>query len=158
MVRPSLPYQGIARRTKEFLNIPEGVEPWYERDIDVFATIQESPQTEEDSMGIGGYDIIIPTKYSAQKSLSICTEIIKQFWLDCIAEDGSLSPLMHQMFIYKNKEAYESWKKDGGIPENQNSMIDLLAEEGTNELTCVVGDDKEPETALILDIIRKALK
>jgi hypothetical protein len=173
MVRPSLPYQGIARRIQTFPNDPNYIEPSYERDIDVSATIQND-SVENNSMEIGGVDIIIPTQFQAKQSLKICISIIEHIWKDCTIVFQGLGSffepgeddILHEIFIYKTDKDFVSWCKDGRTPENQSSMIHLLSKNYKhhpdsvyhfNELTCVVGD-KDPELALIIESIRKGLE
>ena len=177
MIRPSLPYQGLARKSKEYLeNLLQGTEPSYERDIDVSATVQNQDTSIEtvDTTGImeiGGFDIIIETDFPAKAALKKAIEIIEGIWKDCSIEFLALESFfapgedneLHEVFVYKTEQDIVSWSKNGCTPENKNCMIHLLSKNykhqkfTPNELTCVIGDDKDPELCLIVENIRKGL-
>jgi hypothetical protein len=113
---------------------------------------------------ISGTDIIIK---SNQKNLiykTIC--IISEIWKNLIIQDGfckicdknlkSDFEQLNEFIIYKDLEVLNSYLSKGIISINNNKILSLFKVD--NELTIVVGDLNNEETAFILEKLSKAIR
>ena len=53
-----------------------------------------------------------------------------------------VAPNEHQLFLYRDKAAFDSWAADGATPELSNTMVHLIFTSG--QMTAVVDDENEP--------------
>lgn len=114
---------------------------------------------------ISGTDFVLPAP-SERDGIADCLSAIRNFWPDAVVElgdrDAALSAIADfapsesdELFVYRDARAAEAWEQDGGTPELLHLMIHLLRD--NEEITIVVGDPGQPETAMILNAICKSL-
>ena len=120
-------------------------------------------------MLIGGYDLSFSTHLSAHEALQVATNTIVGFWKDAVIEveagnksavvdpyTGLLPNPAEHIFIYLNKEAYQSWEDEGWNKNWAHGMIYLLMY--STELNCVLEDPEDPRLKPIVEAIQKAVQ
>ena len=114
---------------------------------------------------ISGTDITLPVSPD-RDTIANCLIAIQNSWPnavvvspECDAVPAAIADFAangnDELFIYRDTLAAEAWKRDGGTPELSDSMIHLLPDD--EEITLVVGDPGQPESAAILNGISEAL-
>jgi hypothetical protein len=114
---------------------------------------------------IGGIDVHIPTKAGAL-SLELAARAIRQRWPGAVLENGTTGQRyesfaevpfegLEELFVYRDPDAADLWDAEGATPAATNTMVHLLADEGT--ITAVV-DERTPEMEAILTAIRSGLE
>jgi hypothetical protein len=127
-------------------------------------------------MNIGGIDISFRLKVGIPIT-DVVLHALRAFWPDYIFQDAEETELHEnddpnvwlygtastEFFIYRNRDAAESWKKNGGIPENQNLMMHFLIDRDfsdagdADQITIVVGE-RTIELAHFLAELKKELR
>ncbi|HEY3968114.1 MAG TPA: hypothetical protein VGM05_26360 [Planctomycetaceae bacterium] len=110
-------------------------------------------------MKIGGIDISFRVKQGVPIT-EFVLHALRAFWPDYIFQNADEAELREnddptlwlydtastEFFVYRDREAAESWKKNGGIPENQNLMLHFLIDSDSSvptvavQFTMVVGE------------------
>ncbi len=73
-------------------------------------------------MEIGGYDLVIPSRFSVEDSAEIVRGLLEQYWPDAVYEEAD--GLTADFFMYENATAKEYWDQD--MPEGDAPMIYAL--------------------------------
>jgi len=123
-------------------------------------------------MLIGGYDLTFPTHLSAQATLEAATNTILGFWKEGLIEveigknakessllepyEGKLPEGSTHIFIYQNKNSYQSWEDEGWSETWAHSMIYLSMY--TEGLNCVLENPEDPKLKPIVEAIQKCLE
>ena len=117
-------------------------------------------------MELGGIDTDIRSTCDFERALHIAASAILVRWPQGVIEDPDTSALLapadligggrHEVFVFRDRPARDSWTEHGWTRDNANLMIHLLAfPDGI--VTCVVEDPQEPELRVILDGVREAV-
>lgn len=105
-------------------------------------------------MQIGGIDTDFSSDYSSDESRTRVVQAILGTWPKGVVEEASAS----EIFVYKEQAALDAWTADGWTEEYAKAMIDvLIIQEDTVVVTCVVEDLEDPESAQILEAVKKCL-
>jgi hypothetical protein len=103
---------------------------------------------------IGGIDTDFSSDYSSDESRTRVVRAILDTWPNGVVEEASAS----EIFVYKEQAALDAWTADGWTEEYAKAMIDvLIIQEDTVVVTCVVEDLEDPESAQILEAVKKCL-
>ena len=113
---------------------------------------------------IGGTDVPIPTR-AGDWSMEVAVRAIRQHWPRAVFENGLTGDrydqflevpfgAIEEIFVYRDAEAADAWDEHGAIPELSNTMIHLLADDGT--ITAVI-DERDTSTEQILEAIASGL-
>ena len=113
---------------------------------------------------IGGTDVPIPTR-AGEWSMEVAVRAIRQQLPRAVFENGLTGDRYDQflevpfgeieeIFVYRDAEAADAWEEHGAIPELSNTMIHLLADDGT--ITAVI-DERDTNTEQILEAIASGL-
>ena len=106
-------------------------------------------------MQIGGYDLVIPTRFNPDETLSHAVNAIQRVWGSIIVEVDSPP----EIFVYRSQEAVDAWTSLGWNKKYAKDMVYLIASsDHTREITVVLEDPKDPELAKVLEAITEALK
>lgn len=109
---------------------------------------------------IGGSDIVISRPGSVgPETLDLVVRSVRERWAEAVVQDGESGqvfecfaaiPFGHvrELFVYRDLVACRSWGSRGAVPDNANSMVHMIMDEG--ELTLVVDDPAEPTMASII--------
>lgn len=119
-------------------------------------------------MMIGGCDITLHSSYLTEDLIYHAAVAILGIWKHGVIEDANsenklLQPndlfggVYKEVFVFKNLSSQRSWTEHGWTDGNCKSMIHLLSEVLTGELTCVVEDPKDPELERIIEAITIAI-
>jgi hypothetical protein len=122
-------------------------------------------------MLIGGYDLTFPTNLSAHDALEVATNTILSFWKGGLVEveigknskessvlspyNGKLPEDATHIFVYQNRESYQSWEDEGWNETWAHGMIYLSMYEC--ELNCVLENPEDSRLKPIAEAIRKSL-
>jgi hypothetical protein len=117
---------------------------------------------------IGGADIVIeyPGAMRASGGLDIAVRRIASRWPTFVLQDAATGSRfdsyreipfasLSEIFVYRDVNAFESWKDLGADASNANSMVHLIAED--QGITIVVDDRADPTMASIVREIRDLL-
>ena len=110
---------------------------------------------------IGGHDISFRTATPAPITEG-AIRLVLAFWHEAVVENAETGELLslgsvgvrklpHEVLIYKNADARESWAANGAIPENANLMVHIIR--GADSMTIMVDEPSAAEMAAILDAI-----
>jgi hypothetical protein len=113
---------------------------------------------------IGGHDIQFPNRAGAAADL--CARAVAQVSPDAVFEDAvtgerlrELTPAVdadrRELFIYFDEPSADRWEAEGFVPELENTMVHVLAEEGV--ATVVLDDPDSPVAVRLLGAIGSAL-
>ncbi len=113
---------------------------------------------------IGGVDISIPTR-AGKWSMEVAVRAIRQHWARAVFENGLTGDRydhfwevpfgeIEELFVYRDAQAADAWEEHGAIPEFTNTMVHLLADDGT--ITAVI-DERDVNTERILEAIASGL-
>lgn len=103
-------------------------------------------------MEIGGYDIVIETLLSPSEAEETILHIIRDYWPDLVTERPDDGLYEHEMFIYKDQAAKDSWDDDGGTDDNLTTMIMTIIDENHHQVTVVHDNNWK-----IIEELRKGL-
>jgi hypothetical protein len=126
-------------------------------------------------MRIGGNDIVILARRRLPVA-DIILRLVRHLWPACVVQRADESVihdltradewLYHivgeEFFMYRDKSAAEGWMRNGGTPENQNTMLHFLidttgAAGATSCVTVVVGEIST-ELRQFLDDLAKTIR
>lgn len=82
-------------------------------------------------MEIGGQDITI--KHKDLDPIGVIVDLVYKVWPDAVVE---LWNDRDEVFLFENREAHDSWDKDGRTDQNCDKMIWISFEPG--EMHCVL--------------------
>ena len=122
-------------------------------------------------MQIGGYDLTFPTNLPAHEALEVATNTILGFWKEGLVEveigknakessvlspyDGKLPEGSTHVFVYQNRESYQSWEDEGWSETWAHSTIYLSMY--TDGLNFVLENPEDPRLAPIVEAVKKSL-
>jgi hypothetical protein len=116
---------------------------------------------------IGGVDIVVELPYlDPSAALDAAVRYILEHWPAGILQRGDTGERLdryaaihfgdlHELFVYKDASAFESWERLGADPSNANEMVHLLASRG--QFTIVVDSMQDATSASIVRGLRNRL-
>lgn len=108
---------------------------------------------------IGGHDEIFKCD-RPPIVMEFIVRMIRHLWKNAPVEDPDTDKepcgLERELFIYKDLAAADSWKNNGAIPENADTMIHILRGSGT--VTMVVDNPGSAEMKQLIEDIRWSLR
>lgn len=111
---------------------------------------------------IGRHDITFPSAM-APEVMEGAMRLLSASWSEAMIENAETGEMLEfvsvlvtelpaELLIYKNATARDSWKVNGAIPENENTMVHVLR--GDRSVTIVVDDPDAREMSRIIQAIR----
>jgi hypothetical protein len=109
---------------------------------------------------IGGVEYQIPSR-AGESSVKVAVSVIQRKWPRAVFENGETGERyndirkipfedLREIFVYRDLDAADTWDRDGAVPEDANTMVHLIADEG---LITMVVDEKDA----VMDEIRSAI-
>ena len=117
---------------------------------------------------ISGHDITIRNPAGPEHAFEEALRVAQHVWPDAVAEDGDTGEFirtdlqwnafagLRAIMIYKDPIAREAWENQGGVCENLNKMIHLVAE--WEKITIVVDDPNQAEVKQIIKGIKSIIQ
>ena len=113
---------------------------------------------------IGGIDVFL-TSRAGGSTLEIAVRAIRQSWPHAVFQNALTGvrydvfrqiPFgrLDELFVYRDGIAADAWDQAGAIPENDNTMIQLIIDD---DLITVVMDARDSTTEPMLAAIRSGL-
>jgi hypothetical protein len=113
---------------------------------------------------IGGRDFVLPGP-AGQEEFSLLRDSLLAWWPDAFFEDAnsefvaSLAEARERLpefFVYRNRDAYESWTAHGANAQNASDMIHVILRD--QDITLVADYGDEPRTSKICEEIDEAIR
>jgi hypothetical protein len=109
---------------------------------------------------IGGVEYQIPAR-AGESSVRVAVSVIQHKWPRAVFENGETGERyndireipfeeLREIFVYRDLDAADAWDRDGAVPEDANTMVHLIADEG---LITMIIDEKDA----FMDEIRNAI-
>lgn len=116
---------------------------------------------------IGRADIVIVAHLVPYDAVAVVARAVTRYWESAYYEDAITADRfdrlpeipfakLNELFVYRDRAAYESWDELGADPSNANTMVHVLGYEDYR-VTIVVDDPANPMMARMLDSVRQAV-
>jgi hypothetical protein len=117
---------------------------------------------------IGGQDIVIDVRNVLRSTvLDYVVRCIQDRWPHPIVVDGATGnrfdrfanipfSLVSELLVYRDRDAFDSWKDLGADPQNANTMIHAIL--GDDSVTLVVDDVAESTMASTVKAVQETLE